>query len=81
MRTAALALSTTVLLLVVTLATLLITSPQAALFSSGGVGDEPPAASAGRTYEHDVAQPKPAKTGGAGDTVERHAEMVAAYRS
>jgi hypothetical protein len=74
MLTAALTLSTTVLL-VATLATL----PQAALFSSGGEGDEPPAASAGRTHEHGVAQPKPAKTGSAGDTVERHAKMVAVY--
>ena len=88
MLTAALALATIVLLVVVvTLSTLLITSPPAVVPTSGSVGENPPAVVPSENYGddwnnygHDLDQPKPAQTGtGAGDAIDRHAEVVAAY--
>jgi hypothetical protein len=93
MLTALLALTTAVLVVVViTLATLLITAapPAATSSSEGGANPGAAAAVAGthanygegwNNYGHDEALPQPAKTGDAGDPIERHAEMVAAYGS
>ncbi len=91
MLTALLALTTAVLVVVViALATLLITAaPPVATYSSEG-GANPGAAAAvtgtganygegWNNYGHDVALPQPAQTGDAGDPIERHAEIVAAY--
>jgi hypothetical protein len=89
--TAVLALSTAVLVVVViTLATLLITAePPAAPAPSGSVDDNPPAVAGSgenygegwNNYGHDTDRPRPAKTGdGADSAIDRHAEVVAAYR-
>src|SRR5215217_4866746 len=91
MLPALLALSTTVLVaVVITLSTLLITvAPPAATSSSEG-GANPGAAApvpgthgnygeGWNNYGHDEALPQPAKTGDAGDPIERHTEMVGAY--
>ena len=90
MLTALLALSTAVLVVVVvTLATLLITAAPSS--NEGGTNPVAPAAVAGtgekygegwNNYGHDVALPQPAKTGnGADSAIDRHAEVVAAYRN
>ena len=90
MLTALLALTTAVLLVVViTLATLLITAAPSS--NEGGANPVAPAAVAGtgenygegwNNYGHDVALPQPAKTGnGADSAIDRHAEVVAAYRN
>ena len=94
MLTALLALSTAVLVVVVvTLATLLIMAapPAAPSSSEGGANPVAPAAVAGtgdnygegwKNYGYDVALPQPAKTGnGADSAIDRHAEVVAAYRN
>ena len=93
MLTALLALTTTLLVVVViTLSTLLITAAPPAATSSSESGANPGAAAVASTgenygegwnnYGHDVALPQPAKTGnGADSTVDRHAEVVAAYRN
>ena len=94
MLTALLALSTTVLVVVViTLSTLLITAAPPAATSSSEGGANPGAAAAvtgtgefygegWNNYGHDEALPKPAQAGnGADAAVDRHAEVVAAYRN
>jgi hypothetical protein len=95
MLTAVLALSTTVLIVVViTLSTLLITAAPPAATSSSEIGGANPGAAAvpsrnmgdiygheWNNYGHDMDQPKPAQTGNGGDAaIDRHAELVAAYR-
>ena len=91
MLTAALALSTTVLVVVVvTLTTLLITAEPPAATSSRE-GGNPGAVVQGtgdfygdgwNNYGHDVVVPKPAQTSnGADAAIDRHAEVVAAYRN
>jgi len=90
MLTALLALSTAVLVVVVvTLATLLITAAPSS--SEGGANPGAAAAVPGtgenygegwNNYGHDEALPQPAETGnGADSAVDRHAEVVAAYRN
>ena len=95
MLTAALALTTAVLVVVViTLATLLImAAPPAATSSSesGAANAGAAAAVAGNSenygegwnnYGHEAALPQPAQTGnGADSSVDRHAEVVAAYHN
>ena len=92
MLTAVLALSTTALIVVViTLATLLITAAPPAATSASESGANPGAAAAvpgtsenygegWNNYGHDMDQPKPALTGNGGDAIDRHADVVAAYR-
>jgi hypothetical protein len=91
--TAVLALSTIVLVVVITLATLLITAQPPAGTSSGESGANPGAAAAvagtgenygegWNNYGHDTDRPRPAKVGnGADSAIDRHAEVVAAYRN
>ena len=95
MLTALLALTTAVLVVVViTLTTLLIMAAPPAATSSSEGGANPGAAAAvagtGDNYgegwnnygygaEHAAALRQPAKTGDAGDPIDRHAEMVGAY--
>jgi len=94
MLTAVLALTTTALVVVViTLTTLLITAaPPAATSASESGGANPGAAAAvpgtgenygegWNNYGHDNDQPISAQTGnGADSAIDRHAEVVAAYR-
>jgi hypothetical protein len=92
MLTALLALTTAVLVVVViTMATLLITAAPPAATSSNESGGANPGAAAAvpgtgenygdgwNNYGHYGALPQPAQTGDAGDPIERHAEVVAAY--
>jgi hypothetical protein len=95
MLTALLAVTTTVLfVVVVTLSTLLITAAPPAANSSSESGANPGAAAAvpgngeqigiegWNNYGHDAALPQPAETGnGADSAIDRHAEVVAAYRN
>ena len=91
--TAVLALTTTALIVVViTLSTLLITAAPPVATSASESGSNPGAAAAvpgtgenygegWNNYGHDAALPQPAQTGnGADAAIDRHAEVVAAYR-
>ena len=94
MLTAVLALSTTALIVVViTLSTLLITAEPPAATSASQSGGNPGAAAVPsksmddiyghewNNYGHDIGQPKPAQTDNGGNAaIDRHAEVVAAYR-